>query len=166
LHPESYGAYNNRGIAYQKKGQHNLAIADFTKAIELYPAFVPAYINRGNAHQEVGEYESSVADLNKAIELDPENSMAYNNRGFTFILMGRYEDAERDIRRSLELSPNNIYALNSMAELSASKNDAPEACAWLTLAIEKGYNWSYIRSSRTYDSIRDSLCFKKIISRI
>jgi len=81
--------------------------------------------------------------------------------------VGRYEDAERDIRKSLELSPNNIYALNSMAELAASRNNAPEACAWLTLAIEKGYNnWSYIRSSRTYDNIRDSLCFKKIISRI
>jgi len=115
----------------------------------------------------VGEYESSVADLNKAIELDPGNSMAHNNRGFTFILMGRFGDAERDIRKSLELSSNNIYALNSMAELSAAKNDAPQACTWLALAIEKGYNnWSYIRSSRTYDNIRDSLCFKKIISRI
>ena len=48
-----------------------------------------------------------------------------------------------------------------------SGNDAPEACIWLTQAIEKGYNnWSYIRSSRTYDNIRDSLCFKKILSRI
>jgi hypothetical protein len=54
-----------------------------------------------------------------------------------------------------------------MAELCAARNDAPEACTWLTLAIEKGYNnWPYIRSSRTYDNIRDSLCFKKIVSRI
>ena len=166
-HPDNYRAYNNRGIVYQKKGLHHLSIADFNKVLELNPFFVLAYVNRGNAHQEVGEYESAVADLNKAIELDPDNSMAYNNRGFTFMLMGRYEDAERDIRKSLQLGPNNIYALTSMAELHAARNDAPEACKWLILAIEKGYNnWSYIRSSKTYDNVRDSHCFKKIISMI
>ncbi len=165
-HPDNYRAFNNRGIAYQKKGLYQQSIEDFTRAIELNPFSVQAYINRGNAYQERGQYEQSISDLNKAIELDLVNSMAYNNRGFTFILMGKYEDAEGDIRKSLELSPNNIYALNSMAELHAAKNDAPEACKWLSLAIEKGYNnWSYLKTSKTYDNIRTAPCFRSLMSR-
>ena len=45
-HPENYCAYNNRAIAYQKRGQYELSIADFDKATELNPSFVQAYIIR------------------------------------------------------------------------------------------------------------------------
>jgi len=90
--------------------------------------------------------------------------MPYNNRGFTCLLMGKLEEAEWNIRKSLELNPNNIYALNSMAELHSAKNEPPEACRWLKKAIEKGYNnWSYIRTSKTYDKIRNSPCYKEIV---
>ena len=53
-----------------------------------------------------------------------------------------------------------------VAELEAAKNNAPEACEWLRLAIEKGYNnWSYIKTSKTYDNIRMARCFKELMSR-
>jgi tetratricopeptide (TPR) repeat protein len=163
-HPDNYRAYNNRGVAYQKKGLYHLSIADFDKALELNPYFVQTYINRGNAYQEMGQYERSVSDLDRAIKLDPGNSMAYNNRGFTLILMGRYQEAEGDIRKSLQLSPNNIYALNSMAELHAARDNAPAACEWLRLALERGYNnWSYIKTSKTYDNIRNAPCFRELM---
>ncbi|WP_333656459.1 TPR end-of-group domain-containing protein, partial [Dissulfurispira sp.] len=64
-------------------------------------------------------------------------------------------------------NPDNIYALNSMAELYSAKNDPEEACKWLRRAIEKGYNnWGYIKTSRTYDNIRDATCYKEIILEI
>ena len=79
--------------------------------------------------------------------------------------MGKLEEAERDLRKSLELNPNNIYALNSMAELYSVKNEPLEACRWLKKAIEKGYNnWDYIRTSKTYDNIRNAQCYREIMS--
>jgi len=92
--------------------------------------------------------------------------MPYNNRGFTFLLLGKLEEAERDLRNSLQLNENNIYALNSMAELYSAKNNPEEACRWLRMAIQKGYNnWNYIRTSKTYDNVRSSRCFREIILR-
>ncbi len=164
--PTDYRAYNNRGIYHIKRGRYDLAIVDFNKAIELNPSSDMVYVNRGTAHQEMGHYEHSIADFSEALRLNPKNSMAYNNRGFSLLLLGRLDEAESDIRKSIEISPENIYALNSMAELYAARNNAPEACRWLTMAIEKGYNnWSYLRTSRTYDNIRNSHCFRKIISQ-
>ena len=95
-----------------------------------------------------------------------ENGMPYNNRGFAFLLLGELEKAEKDIRMSLELNKNNIYALNSMAELNSVKNNPEEACRWLKLAVQKGYNnWNYLKTSKTYDNIRNSKCFREIIPR-
>jgi tetratricopeptide (TPR) repeat protein len=165
LNPDDYIAYKNRGNAYYKKKLYDLAIADYNKAIKLNPGFVVAYNNRGIVYQEIGQCDLAIADYNKAIELNPKNGMPYNNRGFTLLLMGRLEEAERDIRKSLELNASNIYALNSMAELYAAKNDPIEACKWLKEAIKKGYNnWPYIKTSGTYNNIRNSSCFKEIIS--
>jgi tetratricopeptide (TPR) repeat protein len=165
LNPDDHIAYKNRGNAYYKKKLYDLALADYNKAIKLNPGFVVAYNNRGIVYQVIGQSDLAIADYNKAIELNPQNGMPYNNRGFTLLLLGRLEEAERDIRKSLELNAGNIYALNSMAELYAAKNDPIEACKWLKKAIEKGYNnWSYIKTSRTYNDIRNSSCFKEIIS--
>lgn len=160
----NYRAYNNRGNEYERRGHHELAIADYSRAIDIRPDFSLAYINRGNAYQKEGEYERALADYNRAIELNPHSDMAYNNRGFHLVLMGYLDAAERDIRTALEISPSNIYALNSMAELYASKNDSENACHWLKDAIEKGYNnWNYIKTSKTYNNIRSSDCFRHII---
>jgi lipoprotein NlpI len=42
-------AYYNRGIDLDEVGDHDKAIADYTKAIELDPKYVYAYVNRGVA---------------------------------------------------------------------------------------------------------------------
>lgn len=161
-----YRAYNNRGNIYLQKGLYIRAISDYNKAIEINPNFSLAYINRGCAHQEMRLYDFAIQDYTKAIELDPSNSMAFNNRGFTFLLMGSYKEAEADIKRSLQISPDNIYALNSMAELHAALRNEIEACRWLRKAIEKGFNnWNYIKTSKTYDNIRNAPCFKEITAR-
>lgn len=164
--PEDFRAYKDRGNAYYKKGFLDLAIADYSKAIELNPTYFLAYNNRGIAYQKTGQHDLAVADYDMTIKLKPNNGMPYNNRGFTLLLMGRLEEAEADIKRSLELNENNIYALNSMSELYAFKQNEKDACKWLKLAIEKGYNnWNYIRTSKTYDNIRNAPCFKEIISK-
>ncbi len=164
--PHDYRAYNNRGNLYLQMGNYKRAISDYNKAIEENPEFALVYINRGYAYQEMGFYELSIADYSKAIELNPLNSMAFNNRGFTFLLMGKYEEAEIDIKKALEISPDNIYALNSMAEFHAIQDNKDEACRWLRIAIDKGFNnWNYIKTSKTYDNIRNHPCFKEIVSK-
>ena len=149
--------YYNSGVAKDERGDLKGAIADYSKAIEINPHYFIAYNNRGNSYQHIGRHDLAIADYNKTIELEPENGMPYNNRGFTFLLLGELEKAEGDLRKSLELNENNIYALNSMAELYSARNNPDEACRWLKMAVQKGYNnWNYLKTSKTYDNIRYS----------
>ena len=44
-------AYNDRGTAYEAKGNNGQAVADFTKAIRNPPRAAEVYKNRGNVFQ-------------------------------------------------------------------------------------------------------------------
>ena len=44
-----------------------MAIADYSKAIELNPDFA-AYNNRGNVYNRQGKYTQAISDFNKAID--------------------------------------------------------------------------------------------------
>jgi len=48
IHPQNAINYNNRGLFYFKSGQHPLALADYTKALQLDPLLSEAYNNRAN----------------------------------------------------------------------------------------------------------------------
>ena len=76
--------YNNRGVAYGKKGEFNKAITDFDKAIQFKSDFTNAYYNRGSAYREKGELHKAIKNLSKVIELDPDCVDAYYNRGVTY----------------------------------------------------------------------------------
>src|SRR5215510_6005154 len=77
-------AYYKRGVAYQDKHEHDRAIADYTKAIEINPQYGDAYFNRGTAYHSKRDYDRAFADLNKAIEINPQDGDAYQNRGIAY----------------------------------------------------------------------------------
>src|SRR5439155_26586183 len=67
--------YNKRGLAKEAKGDHDGAIADYNRAIELNPKHASAYNNRGIAKQAKGDLDGAIADYNRAIELDAKLAM-------------------------------------------------------------------------------------------
>ena len=52
---------------------YNQAIADYDKAIKLYPSYALAYLNRGNAYEAQGDHSRAIADYNEAIKLSKKN---------------------------------------------------------------------------------------------
>jgi len=100
-------AYYNRGVTYNDLGKHDLAIRDYTKAIELRPDYPEAYNNRGNTYGELsGKHDLAIRDYTKAIELRPDFAEAYYNRGVTYNDLGKHALAVRDCNRVIDLRPN------------------------------------------------------------
>ena len=56
-------------------GQHEKAMADFNKAIEIDPENMQGYLNRGIYYMNIGQKELARQDLQKVLE-NEDNPMA------------------------------------------------------------------------------------------
>ncbi len=68
--PDFAPNYAFRGAALARKGQLDLAVADYNKAIALNPNYAWAYYLRGEAHEALGNAGPSATDYDKAVRLD------------------------------------------------------------------------------------------------
>jgi Mlc titration factor MtfA (ptsG expression regulator) len=69
-HGEDAEAFCARGIAQRKKGAYAEAIADLSRAIDLWPDYADAYRERGRARIRHGEDAAGRADLDHARKLE------------------------------------------------------------------------------------------------
>ena len=63
-------ALEERGNSHLLMGRHGEALADFTRAIELNPAYGLALSSRGETYRLMGRYDEALSDLTRAIELN------------------------------------------------------------------------------------------------
>lgn len=61
----SFALYN-RGIAYDRLGDYEAAVADFSAAIALDPSNADFYHNRGFSRRKMGQFEAAIADYTQA----------------------------------------------------------------------------------------------------
>ena len=72
--PNNALCYNNRAVYYGNElHNHEAALKDFDKAIELYPGYLVAIANRGVTYENLGKKEEAIASLEKAIGINPNN---------------------------------------------------------------------------------------------
>ena len=101
------GAYYGRGINLFLKGDYNLAIADFTKGVELNPRNADNYFGRGITWHEKGDYDRAIADFKKGIELNPKNADNYIGSGLAWHSKGNYDLAIAYFTKGIDLNPRN-----------------------------------------------------------
>jgi tetratricopeptide (TPR) repeat protein len=107
---ELASALADRGIIYRLKGRHDLAIADYTRAISLKADFAEAYSNRGLAYAKSERYEAAIIDFTRSIELQPGNAMTYLKRGNAYFDKGDPDQAIADWSRAIALQPDLMRA--------------------------------------------------------
>lgn len=125
---EKARAYVQRGIAYDKTGDHLLSIEDCTKALDLNPAYINAYIQRGIAYIKKDKHDKAIENFTKILdELDPDDvtaAKAYHLRGFAFSLKGDHNTAIVDLTKALERNHNyaDAYFWRGFAYIDKSEN--------------------------------------------
>jgi len=72
------GAFYDRGVLYNKRGEYEKAVADYTASIHIYNDFWPAYYNRGRLYAFNRQYDESLSDMNDVLRISPDNNEALN----------------------------------------------------------------------------------------
>jgi tetratricopeptide (TPR) repeat protein len=65
-------AIQNRGLVHLKSGELNLAIKDYSDALELLPNSAEVLFGRGMAKRKYGDEAGAFPDLSKAKSLEPD----------------------------------------------------------------------------------------------
>ena len=63
--------YFNRGLAYYKKGEHDRAISDYDRAIEINPRYAGAYYNKALACEKDGRTKEAIEAYKGFIQCAP-----------------------------------------------------------------------------------------------
>lgn len=102
-HGESHDAVIEADTAGRRNGDHDIAIAEFTKAIELRPDAAEAFYGRGLAYQNKNAFSEAVVDFTRAIELDPVHADALFRRSIAHRLLGAFDQASADFDRAVQI---------------------------------------------------------------
>jgi serine phosphatase RsbU (regulator of sigma subunit)/anti-sigma regulatory factor (Ser/Thr protein kinase)/tetratricopeptide (TPR) repeat protein len=93
------------GLRYYKNQRFHEAIAEFEKAIRLYPDFKEAYSILGNAYFRNRMFDEASKAYARVKEMDPYDTTAYENMGVIYANRGDYMDAMKEWQRVLEIDP-------------------------------------------------------------
>ena len=140
--------YNNRGRMYAERGDYDEAIEDFTKTIQLWPAYADAYYNRGHVFADKGEADRAIADYTKVTEINPTYVKAYYNRGNVYKTKGDIDRAISDYNKALQISPAEVKAYVNRGNAYSEKGDINRAISDYTKAIEINPNFFEVYFNR------------------
>ena len=112
--------HSNRGAAYAEKGQYDLAISEFTNALEINPRYANAYYNRGRTYAATcPASDQAISDFTRAIDINPRLAKSYVGRGAVYYEKGQYDKAWDDVHKAQSLGfqvPSDF--LNDLREAS------------------------------------------------
>ena len=105
LDPDNVGAINLRGLSHERKGEDDLAMADYNLAIQKRANFGYAYNNRGTIHLRRGALQSALDDFNLSIKYTPAFLLGWTNRARMRTLNKDFDGAIADFAAAEKIDP-------------------------------------------------------------
>ena len=117
------------GEAYYEDGHYQLAIDEFTVAIELDPNVRDYYWYRGIANVGLANLPQAIDDYSAAIALDPTSGTLYALRGFAYSRGDLSERALLDLDEAIRLEPDlaMAYLIRGIAYTKMSQDQIAES---------------------------------------
>lgn len=95
--------YRNRGVELFKTKQYELAIKDYTTALNFRPDFYYAYNDRGAALLALKQYPEALAEFDAALKLKSDHPNSGMGRAKALEALGRTDDANQEYQRACTL---------------------------------------------------------------
>ena len=145
-------AFSNRGNFYQQVGKYELALADYTSALNLKENNYEVLIGRAGIYRMAGEFNLVIKDCDKAISINKNKAGAFINRGIAKSLLGNNDEAMKDFNMSIQLEPENSSAYTNRGFLYGKMEKIDEAINDYSkgIALNPEYAFAYFNRGIAY----------------
>ena len=113
------------GNTHHEQGRTEQALAEYQRAIDLFPEFNEAHSNLALVLHETGQLEAAEAAYRQVVVLDPASATSHYNLGANLKAQGRLSEAEACFRQAVALWP-----------------DFPQAVRHLDIVLQEMGRWT------------------------
>ncbi len=114
----------NYGITQMEKGNYNIALNYFERALNYVPYYSYLHINLGILKAAMNQHEEAEKYFNNALLYDPGNPEAYYFYARWLKDRGRIHEAIELLEKAVKISPAHIYAPILLNELKTIQNNS------------------------------------------
>mmetsp|Transcript_6922 Transcript_6922/g.25504 ORF Transcript_6922/g.25504 Transcript_6922/m.25504 type:complete len:1080 (-) Transcript_6922:134-3373(-) len=119
-HPSMPEAYSNLAHSLKARGNVELCIHYYQKAIQLDPAFVHAHVSLGLVYSESGLYDAAAGCLQAALKLNPHDADLYKYLSNLYLSFNQHESARQSLVQGLAARPDAASLWLALAKLCSS----------------------------------------------
>ena len=118
LKPRNALGYIKRASTYSKLEDHDQALADIDRAMQLAPDDAVVWYARGMTYHLKGDFDQAFDAYNRAITIKPDMADGYLGRGGIYVIRSDLDHAILDHDKAIELKHDDarLWRLKGLAE--------------------------------------------------
>ncbi len=120
-------AFFQRAGILADAGEDQLALNDYSRAVELSPDEVRYHNMRGLFLLTRTQLDTALADFTAAIQIDPKYVQAWNNRGLVRLAQNLFTEAIEDFNHAIEIDPAYADGFNNRGFARFQQGDSEQA---------------------------------------
>lgn len=137
--PRHYWSWMQKGLCHLEQGESQLALADFSVCVGLWPEFAWGHFNRAFALDQLGQKQAAIADYSAALDRDADLEEAIRNRGIARLELGQQTEALQDFDRLIALGRHepSLHALRGQALEGLQRPEDADAAFTLAMTTDQ-----------------------------
>ena len=129
-------SYYTNGDFLTSEGRLDEAMAQYQKALAVWPEYSGAYCGLGSVLLEKGKIDEAIVQYQKALKFNPTMSEPLNNLAYCYLKTGRMDDAIAEYQKVLEGKPDFPAARNNLAYCYLQIGQTDDAISQYQKAVE------------------------------
>lgn len=127
--------HNDLGVAYEARGERDLASREYKRAAELDRGWALPLLNLGNLAAADEQWREAERFYRRALKLEPKLAEAMNNLAWVLLSQGEFEEAVSWASKAVELNPRQPAFLDTLAAAEMGRGQTASALAAVEAAL-------------------------------
>ncbi|MFH1096959.1 MAG: tetratricopeptide repeat protein [Candidatus Desantisbacteria bacterium] len=153
--PNSIDAHFRLGIIYSTKKQHDQAIAEFKRIIEISQNHAEAYNCLAIEYQDTSQYKLAMDTYKKLLDIVPYPAKIHSNMGILYEKQGLYNQAMAEYKLAIIIDPSMVTSYNNLGLIYEKQKMYTTAISnyQKSIAIDSSYSKGYENLARVYANL-------------